>query len=64
MTYSARVEDPKGKPRIDLDTILTEEVGQFGKYQMRTAVLCAIVTIMVSWTFGEYIFTAGRLNTR
>ncbi|KAJ0183556.1 hypothetical protein K1T71_001532 [Dendrolimus kikuchii] len=48
---------------VNLDTILLE-VGQFGKYQMRTAALCAVLVIFVSWSISEYVFTTSRINSR
>ncbi|XP_075975288.1 organic cation transporter protein-like [Anticarsia gemmatalis] len=52
------------KRKIDLDTILVEEIGQFGKFQLRTYVLAVIVAIFVAWGSTEYVFTTARISTR
>lgn len=53
------------KPKkIDLDTILVEEVGQFGRFQLRVLFLAVIVVIFAAWGASEYVFTTARINTR
>ncbi|XP_063381500.1 organic cation transporter protein-like [Cydia fagiglandana] len=49
---------------IDLDKILTEEIGQFGWFQLRTVTLTAIAVIFSGAVAIEYVFTTARTNTR
>lgn len=49
--------------RIDLDSIM-EEIGQFGSFQRRLMLICAVVSILSAWTFSEYLFTTARISTR
>lgn len=51
-------------PTIDLDYILVEEVGQFGKYQLTTLLLATLPVIFSAFASGEYIFTTARIPTR
>ncbi|KAL4709586.1 hypothetical protein ACJJTC_007317 [Scirpophaga incertulas] len=53
-----------GKPRIDLDTILVNEVGQFGLFQLKTLLLAMIVVIFAAWAASEYVFTTARIRNR
>ncbi|XP_045499393.1 organic cation transporter protein-like [Colias croceus] len=53
-----------GNKKVHLDTILVEEIGQFGPYQLRTVALSALVVLFIGWSASEYIFTAARINTR
>ncbi|XP_023935695.2 organic cation transporter protein-like [Bicyclus anynana] len=48
---------------IDLDYVLTNELGQFGKYQLRSVILVAIPIIM-SGFMSEYIFSAAAIPHR
>lgn len=48
---------------VDLDTILVEEIGQFGKFQLRTLLLTVIVVIFAAF-HAEYVFTTARIETR
>ncbi|XP_045449924.1 organic cation transporter protein-like [Melitaea cinxia] len=50
--------------KIDLDNILRDEVGQFGKYQIVTVLLAALPVIFSAFASGEYIFTTARIPTR
>lgn len=50
--------------KINLDTILVNEIGQFGKFQFKTLVLAIIIAIFASWGSTEYVFTTARINTR
>lgn len=49
---------------IDLDYILVEEVGQFGKYQLTTLLLAAIPVIFAAFASGEFVFTTARIPSR
>lgn len=49
--------------KVDLDTILVNEIGQFGRYQLRTLALAAVVVIFAAF-HAEYVFTTARINTR
>lgn len=49
---------------VELDTILVEEIGQFGKYQLRTFLLSVLLVQFVAWSAVEYIFTTSRITTR
>ncbi|XP_063535088.1 organic cation transporter protein-like [Cydia strobilella] len=49
---------------IDLDKILTEEIGQFGWFQLRAVTLTAVAVIFSGVAATEYIFTTARTNTR
>ena len=55
---------PEPDRKIDLDTILVEEIGQFGWYQLRTFLLSFLLVIFVAWSAVEYMFTTSRINTR
>ncbi|XP_045769741.1 organic cation transporter protein-like [Maniola jurtina] len=55
-------ESPNRK--VNLDNILVEEIGQFGRYQIRTLTLTVVVMIFVAWAATEYIFTTARIATR
>ncbi|XP_034829491.1 organic cation transporter protein-like [Maniola hyperantus] len=48
---------------IDLDFILTNELGQFGRFQLRNVFLLALF-IIVSGTMGEFIFSAAATPHR
>lgn len=52
------------RKKVDLDTILVEELGQFGLYQLRIVLLAVVVVIFGAWAAVEYIFTTARINTR
>ncbi|XP_028040383.1 organic cation transporter protein-like [Bombyx mandarina] len=49
---------------VDLDQILVDEIGQFGKYQILTLLLAAFPIMFSAFAAGEYIFTTARINTR
>ncbi|XP_049872850.1 organic cation transporter protein-like [Pectinophora gossypiella] len=49
---------------VSLDTILIDEVGQFGWYQLRQLAVLALAILCISVASSEYIFTAGRIPTR
>lgn len=52
------------RKKVDLDTILVEELGQFGLYQLRMVLLAVVVVIFGAWAAVEYIFTTARISTR
>ncbi|KAJ8716899.1 hypothetical protein PYW07_003526 [Mythimna separata] len=56
--------ETKPSKGVDLDTILVEELGQFGRYQILTLLLAAFPVIFSAFASGEYIFTTARINTR
>ncbi|KAM3955690.1 organic cation transporter protein-like [Aphomia sociella] len=65
----SKIEEPspatdEQKSGVDLDFILVEEVGQFGRYQLITLALAALPVIFSAFASGEYIFTTGRITTR
>ena len=64
MTSAEKGGAPGSTKGVDLDTILVEEVGQFGRYQIVTLLLAAFPVIFSAFASGEYIFTTARINTR
>ncbi|XP_045769457.1 organic cation transporter protein-like [Maniola jurtina] len=48
---------------IDLDFILTNELGQFGRFQLRNIILLALL-VVVFGTLGEFIFSAAATSHR
>ncbi|CAD0201595.1 unnamed protein product [Chrysodeixis includens] len=64
MTADEKAEAGQPNKPIDLDNILVDEVGQFGKYQIVTLLLAAFPVIFSAFASGEYIFTTARINTR
>lgn len=65
-TDGNRVADAEAyrKQNITLDTILVNEIGQFGKFQLRAVILAAIIAIFSAWGASEYVFTTARITTR
>ncbi|XP_075975362.1 organic cation transporter protein-like [Anticarsia gemmatalis] len=57
-------EKGEAKSGVDLDNILEDEVGQFGKYQIVTLALAAFPIIFSAFASGEYIFTTARISSR
>ncbi|CAK1585779.1 unnamed protein product [Parnassius mnemosyne] len=58
---TSKVEDGKTPVhKVDLDTILVQEIGQFGWYQFRTWLLSVVVVIFAAWASSEYVFTTAR----
>ncbi|KAI8422098.1 hypothetical protein MSG28_009986 [Choristoneura fumiferana] len=66
MVNEIQLEDEAMVPNkpVDLDTILTQELGQFGRYQILTLLLTSLPIIFASFASVEYIFTTGRIPTR
>lgn len=60
----SQTEDGVKRNMVDLDTILVQEVGQFGWFQARAVVLGLIVTIFLSYGTNEYVFTTARIRSR
>ncbi|KAJ8723098.1 hypothetical protein PYW08_003010 [Mythimna loreyi] len=54
----------EGERDVELDTILVEEIGQFGRYQLRTFLLSVLLVFFIAWAAVEYVFTTSRINTR
>ncbi|XP_069357890.1 organic cation transporter protein-like [Maniola hyperantus] len=52
------------KKKLDLDDVLTDELGQLGKYQLWTILLAMFPAIFSAMATGEYIFTTSRIPTR
>ncbi|XP_026331101.1 uncharacterized protein LOC113238491, partial [Hyposmocoma kahamanoa] len=49
--------------RIDLDYVLVNELGQFGRFQLMNILLVAVPTIMSAF-MSEYIFSAAAIPHR
>ncbi|XP_068617414.1 organic cation transporter protein-like [Battus philenor] len=60
---SEKVESQPVKS-VDLDSILIEEAGQFGRSQIITILLASIPVIFAAFASGEYVFTTARIPTR
>lgn len=57
-------EQDSQKPIVtDLDDVLTNELGQFGYFQLRNILLVAL-PIMMSSFMSEYIFSAAMVPHR
>ncbi|XP_050677872.1 organic cation transporter protein-like [Leptidea sinapis] len=52
------------RSKISLDTLLVEEIGQFGRYQWRMLGLTVVFVIFAAWAAVEFVFTTGRISTR
>ncbi|XP_047990560.1 organic cation transporter protein-like [Leguminivora glycinivorella] len=52
------------KRSMNLDRILVEEVGQWGRFQLKAVVLCALVAIMGGLQCYVYLFTVVKVKTR
>ncbi|XP_047531439.1 organic cation transporter protein-like [Vanessa atalanta] len=50
--------------RVNLDTILKNDIGQFGRFQLRMVGLAALIVVFIGWSTSEYLFTVARINTR
>ncbi|XP_032512230.2 organic cation transporter protein-like [Danaus plexippus] len=49
---------------MDIDSVLNNELGQFGKYQLINILLLTIPAIASGFMAGDYVFTAGKLPYR
>lgn len=61
---NSEVLPPEAEREVELDTILVEEIGQFGKYQLRTFLLSVVLVLFIAWSAVEYVFTTSRITTR
>lgn len=52
------------KAKVYLDTILVEELGQFGLYQLRMMLFAVVVVLFSAWATVDHIFTTARISTR
>ncbi|XP_023935705.2 organic cation transporter protein-like [Bicyclus anynana] len=50
--------------KVNLDTILIEDIGQFGMYQFRILLLTVVFVILTAFSAMEFVFTTARINTR
>ncbi|VVC91050.1 unnamed protein product [Leptidea sinapis] len=50
----------EGRNKISLETLLVEEIGQFGRYQCRMVGVTIVFVIFASWAGVEYLFTTAR----
>ncbi|XP_047990415.1 organic cation transporter protein-like [Leguminivora glycinivorella] len=53
-----------GVQKRGINEILLEELGQFGKYQLRVLLLSAIAVIWAGIAASDFVFTTARINTR
>ena len=60
----SEVHSPEYERKMELDDILVEEIGQFGRYQLRTFLLSVLLVLFVAWSAVEYMFTTARISTR
>ncbi|KAJ2951327.1 hypothetical protein O0L34_g5728 [Tuta absoluta] len=52
------------KTRLDLDVVLEDEVGAWGKYQVKVILLSFWFVITVALSADQYLFTTARIPTR
>lgn len=52
-----------GEKPFDLDDVLVNELGQFGRFQLRN-ILLVTIPIMMSAFMSEYIFSAAAIPHR
>ncbi|VVC91056.1 unnamed protein product [Leptidea sinapis] len=50
----------EGRNKISLETLLVEEIGQFGRYQCRMVGVTIVFVIFASWAGVEYLFTTAQ----
>ncbi|XP_045769443.1 organic cation transporter-like protein isoform X2 [Maniola jurtina] len=58
------VEPMVPKPKVSLNTILFEAIGQFGRYQLRMVMLMGMLSVFTAFSAVEYMLTTGRIKTR
>ncbi|PZC74228.1 hypothetical protein B5X24_HaOG208181 [Helicoverpa armigera] len=58
------ITKPEQKSKVELDDILIKEIGQFGKYQLKSFLLAVLLVIFISFSAVEYIFTTAGISTR
>lgn len=56
-------QDSEFKKPIDLDDVLVNELGQFGRFQMINMLMVAVPLIMSAF-MNEYIFSAAAIPHR
>lgn len=56
-------ERDEGTQKIDLDYVLVNELGQFGRFQLMNILLVAVPTIMSAF-MSEFIFSAAAIPHR
>ncbi|XP_023945421.2 organic cation transporter protein-like [Bicyclus anynana] len=49
---------------MDFETVLNNELGEFGKYQLLNILLLALPAVASGFMAGDYVFTAGKLPYR
>ncbi|KAL0880508.1 hypothetical protein ABMA27_002905 [Loxostege sticticalis] len=47
--------------RVNVDSILIEELGQFGKFHIRTVLLLSLAGCLGAWATNEYVFPTARI---
>ncbi|KAL0830918.1 hypothetical protein ABMA28_003000 [Loxostege sticticalis] len=60
----SKVNKESAVEEMDFDTILKEEVGQWGWFQVRNIILALIAVVFLGWSNNLYVFTAARIPTR
>ncbi|KAL0830907.1 hypothetical protein ABMA28_002997 [Loxostege sticticalis] len=50
--------------RVNVDSILIEELGQCGKFHIRTVLLLSLAGCLGAWATNEYVFTTARIPSR
>lgn len=60
---SHECEELADQKKVDMDKIITE-VGQLGRYQIKTMAYAAILIIFTAFSFLENVFTTARIKTR
>lgn len=49
---------------VNVDSILIEELGQFGKFHIRTVLLLSLAGCLGACATNEYVFTTARIPSR
>ncbi|CAH2241425.1 organic cation transporter protein-like [Pararge aegeria] len=58
------MEEGEEKKAMNLDTILVNEIGQIGWFQLRIMGLAISMAIFAAWAAAEFNFTTARIPTR